>query len=402
MALLATERPPLMSLLLIDERTDDATPERDPFHDAALASILADLEDFGGVEETVRDSADEVRALGREAAARTPAVSPPRTIPVPVPTAVVAGHIAALEDRLTARFDLSALDGADDQRRLAARVPVAGEIEPETALPDEPGLDPERAVGLVAAPPDGVESYAVLAGADDDLDPDVPLIVPLALTPSDAMSPAAAAAKRAGRRRLVLALAVLCGLISFVGLGAAAAQRARTVDAAESVVSSSTTAPTTEAPAPAPAPTTAAPTTEPPTTVEPTTTAAPVTTASTAPPTTALPTTTSTTRAPTTTVAKPTTSYAVPTTVANYSFLDCVRARESRGDYGAMNASGAHGAYQMMPITARETALRAGRSDLAATPVLNWSKADQDAMAALLYQWQGAAPWGGGCAYPSN
>ena len=39
---------------------------------------------------------------------------------------------------------------------------------------------------------------------------------------------------------------------------------------------------------------------------------------------------------------------------------------------------------------------------LASTPVVNWSKSDQDAMAALLYQWQGAAPWGGGCSYPQN
>jgi soluble lytic murein transglycosylase-like protein len=80
------------------------------------------------------------------------------------------------------------------------------------------------------------------------------------------------------------------------------------------------------------------------------------------------------------------------------SFLACVRNRESRGNYQAYNPSGAAGAYQLMPQTARNTALHAGRSDLANTPVTSWSPADQDAMAAHLYQWQGAAPWAGpGC-----
>ncbi|MBI2705484.1 MAG: transglycosylase family protein [Actinobacteria bacterium] len=79
-------------------------------------------------------------------------------------------------------------------------------------------------------------------------------------------------------------------------------------------------------------------------------------------------------------------------------FLNCVRNRESRGQYSAVNgSSGAAGAYQFMPQTARNTALRAGRPDLAGRPVTSWSSADQDAMAAQLYSWQGSAPWGGGC-----
>ena len=78
-------------------------------------------------------------------------------------------------------------------------------------------------------------------------------------------------------------------------------------------------------------------------------------------------------------------------------FLGCVRNRESRGQYTAVNPSGAAGAYQMMPGTARNTANHAGRSDLANRPVTSWSRADQDAMAQHLYSWQGAAPWGGGC-----
>jgi hypothetical protein len=82
---------------------------------------------------------------------------------------------------------------------------------------------------------------------------------------------------------------------------------------------------------------------------------------------------------------------------SDYAFLDCVRHRESRGDYRAVNPSGAAGAYQLMPATARAVANRAGRSDLAATPVVQWSPTDQDLMALVLYRWQGAAPWGGGC-----
>jgi hypothetical protein len=82
----------------------------------------------------------------------------------------------------------------------------------------------------------------------------------------------------------------------------------------------------------------------------------------------------------------------------NGSFLNCVRNRESRGQYSAVNgSSGAAGAYQFMPGTARATAMHAGRPDLANRPVTSWSPADQDAMAAHLYSWQGAAPWGGGC-----
>jgi hypothetical protein len=86
-----------------------------------------------------------------------------------------------------------------------------------------------------------------------------------------------------------------------------------------------------------------------------------------------------------------------PSTASDYAFLDCIRYRESRGNYRALNPSGAAGAYQLMPVTAREVARRAGRTDLAATSVLDWSPADQDLMALVLYQWRGAAPWGGRC-----
>ncbi len=80
------------------------------------------------------------------------------------------------------------------------------------------------------------------------------------------------------------------------------------------------------------------------------------------------------------------------------SFLACVRNRESRGNYQARNASGAAGAYQMMPNTWNNVARHAGRPDLVGKSASSASPADQDAMAASLYAWQGRAPWAGpGC-----
>lgn len=81
------------------------------------------------------------------------------------------------------------------------------------------------------------------------------------------------------------------------------------------------------------------------------------------------------------------------------SFLACVRNRESRGNYGAVNSSsGAGGAYQMMSGTSRTVAGWMGRPDLAGRPANTWTPADQDRGAAVLYQHAGAAPWAGpGC-----
>lgn len=79
-------------------------------------------------------------------------------------------------------------------------------------------------------------------------------------------------------------------------------------------------------------------------------------------------------------------------------FLACVRNRESRGNYGAVNgSSGAAGAYQFMPQTWNNTARHAGRPDLVGMNPSSASAADQDAMAQHLLSWQGTAPWGGGC-----
>jgi hypothetical protein len=81
------------------------------------------------------------------------------------------------------------------------------------------------------------------------------------------------------------------------------------------------------------------------------------------------------------------------------SFLDCVRARESGGDYAVHNygGSGASGAYQFLPSTWNAIAGATGRDDLVGVDPASASPADQDAMAAALYSQQGSSPWGGYC-----
>jgi hypothetical protein len=79
-------------------------------------------------------------------------------------------------------------------------------------------------------------------------------------------------------------------------------------------------------------------------------------------------------------------------------FLTCVRQRESGGNYGAVNPAGPYlGAYQFLQSTWNMTAAHAGRGDLVGVPANVASPYDQDEVAWALYQWQGMAPWGGGC-----
>jgi len=78
-------------------------------------------------------------------------------------------------------------------------------------------------------------------------------------------------------------------------------------------------------------------------------------------------------------------------------FLSCVRQRESGGNYGAVSGSGYYGAYQFSASTWDVTASHAGRLALVGVRPDRASAWDQDDMAWTLYQWQGAAPWGGGC-----
>jgi muramidase (phage lysozyme) len=78
--------------------------------------------------------------------------------------------------------------------------------------------------------------------------------------------------------------------------------------------------------------------------------------------------------------------------------LECIKHRESRGQYGVVNgSSGAAGAYQFMPGTWDNTARSAGRTDLVGVNPANASPSDQDAMAQHLLSTQGLGPWGGGC-----
>ncbi len=88
--------------------------------------------------------------------------------------------------------------------------------------------------------------------------------------------------------------------------------------------------------------------------------------------------------------------YAAPSPAAGGGFLSCVRHRESRGSYTAVNgSSGAAGAYQFMPGTWNSTAQHAGRTDLVGVNPAAASPADQDAMANHLVSWQGTSPWSG-------
>lgn len=83
---------------------------------------------------------------------------------------------------------------------------------------------------------------------------------------------------------------------------------------------------------------------------------------------------------------------------ADRDFLSCVRDRESRGDYTAVNpSSGAGGAYQFLIDTWNNTAAHAGRSDLIGTYPQYASPYDQDFLAAHLLQWYGRSPWSYSC-----
>src|SRR6478736_6492009 len=80
-------------------------------------------------------------------------------------------------------------------------------------------------------------------------------------------------------------------------------------------------------------------------------------------------------------------------TVSSGNVLDCIRHRESRGQYDVVNSSsGAAGAYQFMPGTWNTNAAAAGRPDLVGVNPAAASPADQDAMAQHLLATQGLGP----------
>jgi hypothetical protein len=88
-----------------------------------------------------------------------------------------------------------------------------------------------------------------------------------------------------------------------------------------------------------------------------------------------------------------------PSTSSGGGVLECIKQRESGGDYTVYNSqgSGAAGAYQFMPGTWNSLAGSIGRSDLVGVSPAAASPADQDMMASALLQQQGLAPWGGYC-----
>jgi hypothetical protein len=133
-----------------------------------------------------------------------------------------------------------------------------------------------------------------------------------------------------------------------------------------------------------------------------------------APTTATTATATATTAAPIVTTAPTTTTTLPPPKVvpppANYQgtpgvypmhddpFLTCVRARESGGNYSAVNPAGPYlGAYQFLQTTWNAAANHAGLTTLIGVPPNVATPYDQDHVAWVLYQWQGAAPWGGSC-----
>lgn len=80
-----------------------------------------------------------------------------------------------------------------------------------------------------------------------------------------------------------------------------------------------------------------------------------------------------------------------------HPFLVCTRARESGGNYAAVNPAGYYGAYQFAQLTWDSTANHAGRAELIGVRPSRASAYDQDDLAWTLYTWQGNGPWGGRC-----
>jgi hypothetical protein len=79
-------------------------------------------------------------------------------------------------------------------------------------------------------------------------------------------------------------------------------------------------------------------------------------------------------------------------------FLACTRARESGGNYAAVNPAGPYlGAYQFHQSTWNGGANHAGRLELVGVPPNTASEYDQDDVAWAIYQWRGKAPWGDAC-----
>jgi hypothetical protein len=79
-------------------------------------------------------------------------------------------------------------------------------------------------------------------------------------------------------------------------------------------------------------------------------------------------------------------------------WMSCTRARESGGNYAAVNPAGPYlGAYQFLQATWNSGANHMGRPELIGVPPHTASEYDQDDVAWATYEWQGKGPWGDQC-----
>jgi hypothetical protein len=79
-------------------------------------------------------------------------------------------------------------------------------------------------------------------------------------------------------------------------------------------------------------------------------------------------------------------------------FMECVRWRESRNNYGAVDPSGQFmGAYQIYQGGWDAVARSIGRADLVGVPPHRAAPADQDTVAINMLRQYGTSPWGGTC-----
>ena len=101
----------------------------------------------------------------------------------------------------------------------------------------------------------------------------------------------------------------------------------------------------------------------------------------------------------TTTTSKPKPATTKPATTKSVdAFFECIKWRESRNNYGAVNSTGTFmGAYQFYQGGWDTFAGRIGRHDLVGVKPNHASPADQDAVALAAYNELGAKPWNGAC-----
>jgi len=100
----------------------------------------------------------------------------------------------------------------------------------------------------------------------------------------------------------------------------------------------------------------------------------------------------------TTTTAAPRVSTPQAAPQSTEAFFECIRHRESRGNYQAVNSTGTFmGAYQFYQGGWDTFAARIDRHDLVGVPPHMALPADQDAVALAAYNELGSKPWNGAC-----